>query len=175
MWTHKKDFNGDCARRGNEAESQFKELLIADGYTLQEPTLSQNMNNIDVIASKNGQTINIDIKAAKKISRKNDEVQNDLVWIECLSSEKKIGWCFNEILDYVAFDQIDSFAFVKRKDLAEFVSKNCDLKRIAFRPEDAVYKKYQRQGKTDCLTLIKGGDVRRLAKKIYQKINPVSI
>ena len=93
-WRHKLDHSGECQRRGSDAENQFKELLIADGYTLQEPTVSQNMNNIDIIASKNGQSITIDIKAAKKVSRKNDDVQNELVWVEVLASDRKIGWCF---------------------------------------------------------------------------------
>lgn len=172
-YQNKRDYDGSCSKMGFTAEEDFKKLLIADGYSIKEPTLQENMNNIDVIASKNGQSIKIDIKAMKRVSRtgENSTPQDKLIWIELISNSEynKIGWAMNPLLDYVSFEFAEKYCMVKRQDLADFVAKTVDLRKIALKSEDALYKKYQRKGKSDCLTMILGSDVEKLARKIYPK------
>ncbi len=168
MYRNVRDTTGNCAQSGTRAEDIFAELLRKEGYTITPSTRVEQFRHIDLHAEKNGQKFTFDVKARKKLLRENTEAQDDLIWVECLSVSGKIGWAFSSV-NYIAFERENDFVVVPQKKLADFVAKKCNLKKIAYHPSQALYCKYERPGRKDCLTLIRGSDIVALSKKILPK------
>lgn len=162
------DATGTCSEVGAKAEEVFAEILRKEGYEVRMANFSEQMRHLDIIATKNKKEFTFDVKSRKKVSRSDDSAQDSLVWIEVLSVSGRMGWAFSNV-DNIAFEREKDFVVVSQKKLADFVTKNCNLKKIAYTAKDAVYCKYERSGRKDCLTLIKNEDIVKLAKKIFPK------
>jgi Holliday junction resolvase len=168
MYKNPLDVAGKCSVEGAKAEDVFANILREEGYEVERSSFQDQLRHIDLYATKNGQTFSVDVKARKRLRREDNNAQDELIWVECLSVSGKLGWAFSSV-NYIVFEREKDFVMVPQKKLASFVKQNCDLKKIAHHPVQALYKKYERPGRKDCLTLIKGTDIEKMAKKIYLK------
>lgn len=162
------DKAGECAAQGANAEKTFKDILIAEGGEVKEATFAEQMTHVDFIVNKNNAIFRYDVKARKRVSRNDSGYQDDLIWIEIQSVSGELGWLFG-VADFIVFERALDFVVVERKKLENFVKVNCNFRKIAFTAKEALYCKYQRRGRKDCLTLIKGFDIEAIAKKIIKK------
>lgn len=107
------------------------------------------------------QGITYDVKAARKISRSDAEVQYDYTWVELRNVRGLGGWLVGEA-ERIAFELQDEFLIVDRIALFEWITKN-------LKPEvgKGIYERYQRQNRSDLITLVPMHDIRAL--------NPLSI
>jgi len=167
-YVNKFDTTGECAVQGQNAEKSFKDILALDGYPVREATFKEQMTHVDFIVNQNNTNIRYEVKARKKISRQDDNCQDELVWIEIQNVRGDLGWLFGAA-DYIVFERDKDFLVVEREKLADFVKTNCNLRKQVYRGADALYSRYQRKGRKDCLTLIKNSDVESLAKRIIVK------
>jgi hypothetical protein len=100
--------------------------------------------------------LSVDVKAAKKIQRRDPRPQYELVWIE-IHGPKRRGWLFGGRANWIAFERRKDFVCVPRPDLAAFVEEHVQHDMRAACHEDAVYRPFMR-GKS-MLTLIPMRDI----------------
>jgi hypothetical protein len=170
---------GEPVSRGQLAEDTFKKLLVAEGYPVRDANRQEQIqSHIDFIVNQNNKPVNYEVKARKKIRRSDPDVQDDFVWVEIQSVSDRdgnvhLGWIFGAA-DFIAFERASDFIVVDRLKLLDFVKTNCNLKKIAHQPEDALYKCYERKdfrtgnlrGK---MTMVTMKDVESLPHRIIKK------
>ena len=100
----------------------------------------------------------MDVKSKKRVSRKTENVQDDLIWIEFRTVRDTKGWLFGSA-DLIAFENQNGFKIVERKTLVRVINKLVKIHVKVDKPEDALYKVYTRKGRPDEITLIKTNDL----------------
>ena len=168
MYQNKHDKTGECAQTGKRAEDLFRDLAEKRGYTVQISSREQQFNHIDFILEKGSKKWKIDVKGAKKLSRKNDDPCFQHVWIEFQNCQGKDGWILGGA-DDIAFEIEDCFVVVGRKDLLKLAEKLCNLEKRVDRSSKALYCGYKRFGRQDLLSLIKTEDLYKIKHSIWPK------
>lgn len=168
MYQNKHDKTGQCAQTGKRAEDLFRDLAEKRGYTVQISSREQQFNHIDFILEKGGQKWKIDVKGAKKLSRKNDDPCFKHIWIEKKNCRGQNGWILGES-SHIAFELENEFVIVSRKDLLELVEKLCNFDKIVTQSKKALYCGYRRFGRQDLLSLIKTTDLYQIKYTIWEK------
>jgi hypothetical protein len=111
----------DCIITGENAENCLFDILLNLNYNPRKANFNENVRkHFDIVYTCRGKEIKVDVKASKKRNRKDDNVDNSIVWIELKNVKGNNGWLHGEA-DYIAFEQDTHFLFIKRSDLAEFV------------------------------------------------------
>jgi hypothetical protein len=167
-YVNKFDRTKECSIQGNKAEASFKDLLINEGLHVREADMVEQRNHVDLIVNENNRKVRYEIKSRKKINRSDDQYQDSLIWIEIQNVRGDLGWLFGAS-DYIVFERNKDFVVVDREKLADFVTRTCNLRKVARHADEALYSRYQRFGRKDCLTLIRNEDIEKLAKKVYLK------
>ena len=167
MYVNQFDKNSECALRGKSAEDLFELFLKKSKKKYRPATLPEQYKHIDFIIL-NDKNITVDVKSPKKVSRYNNDTNDELIWVEFVNVNGNKGWLYGEN-DLLAFyrNSDSSFYVVRTKDLAELCEKICDNKRV-FYPSEALYHRYTRSGRKDVLSMIKFED---LLKIKYNKIS----
>ena len=93
--------------------------------------LSEQFSHVDYVTDIG----KIDVKARKRVSRTDEDVQDELVWLEFKNVQGKQGWIYGKA-DIIAFEREEDFLLVKRDDLAKLGEDLCDL-------DDRVTKGYE--------------------------------
>lgn len=168
IYVNKFDTNKQCAIQGQKAEISFKDILIKEGFEVRDAPIEEQRNHVDLIVKDNNRNVRYEIKARKKINRADDSFQDELVWIEIQNVRGDMGWLFGAS-DFIVFERNKDFVVVDREKLADFVTRTCNLRKNAQYADEALYARYQRRGRKDCLTLIRNEDIEALAKKVYLK------
>jgi len=168
FYRNQRDVTGECSAHGHAAETVFRELLKAEGYTVTDATMEEQRNHVDFIATRNNSNTRFDVKARKKISRQDNNYQDEFVWVEILNVRGDKGWVFGGA-DFIAFEREKDFLIVRRDKLADFIQKTCNLRKQAFHPSEALYCRYQRRGRQDCVTLITAEDLVKLTERTILK------
>lgn len=162
------DFNGLCSIHGHSTEDTFERLISEEGE-VRKATLEEQRNHIDfIVTDANNKEIKYDVKARKKISRQDGLYQDEFIWVEMKNVRGDNGWLYGDA-DFIAFERENDFLIVDRISLVEVVKLKCNLKIDVSSPKEALYCHYQRRGRKDSLTLIKGGDILPIAVKIIEK------
>lgn len=110
----------------------------------------------------------VDIKARKKISASDCNVQDEFAWVEFLNIGGGYGWLKGE-QDFVAFEREGDFVLILREKLCEMALDKCDITNMVKYPRDALYKGYRRKNRKDLSSLIKFDDVLKLDHLILSK------
>lgn len=150
--------------RGQEVEKEFSALLKNRDPNFQKSSKDQQFQHIDYLTNFG----KIDVKAKKRISRSDTEEQEEFIWLEFNNVQGKKGWLFGAA-DIIAFERNKDFILIKRKDLAEYAKKKCDIKNIVDKSSKALYKGYQRKGRKDLISLIKMKDLFEIKHRIWTK------
>ncbi|MDX1377634.1 MAG: hypothetical protein R3307_02205 [Anaerolineales bacterium] len=149
----------DSLELGQRAESRFASIARQKGWTITEASKTGNIeDHYDYEISKGDQQFRVDVKSKKRVSRRSENVQDDLVWVEFRSVRGTKGWLFGSA-DLIAFEYQNGFRIVERKALVRVINKLVKIHVKVHKPEDALYKVYTRKGRPDEITLIKSSDL----------------
>ena len=151
-------------KRGQGVEAMFAKLLNEKAIEARAADLKEQFSHVDYVSDFG----KIDVKARKRVARKDSDVQDDLVWLEFKNVQGKIGWVYGKA-DWIAFEREADFVLVKRADLALMGEKLCDLGDRVSVGRDALYKGYQRRGRKDLLSIVKMSDVLKLYHQLWTK------
>jgi hypothetical protein len=162
----------DCLEVGERAETQFARIAVSRGWKVTTATSRQDIDeHWDVLIEKDGERHRVDVKAMKRINRRDAQPQDEWVWIELRGvREGEHGWLFGGQGDWIAFERTKSFALVERKALAALILKLVDPKAIVASPELARYKVYQRPHRPDKLTLIENTQLDKIRIVDWEKL-----
>ena len=151
-------------KRGQGVEAMFAKLLNERAIEAREADLREQFSHVDYVTDFG----KIDVKARKRVARKDDDVQDELVWLEFKNVQGKFGWLYGKA-DWIAFEREDDFVLVKRSDLALMGEKLCAVGDRVSTGKDALYKGYQRRGRKDLLSIVKMSDVLKLSHQLWTK------
>ena len=167
LYQNKLDTTGKCSQEGKAAENSFFKILIKRGE-VREATVSEQKKHVDFILSVGDKKIKYDVKARKRISRQNDNAADELIWVEWVNVYGGNGW-LNGQCDFVVFEQEKSFIIIAREKLKALCEKLCDMTSLVTSSDKALYRCYQRYGRSDLISLIKTSDVVSVADEVVQK------
>ena len=146
----------DSLDLGDKAENVFRRLAEKRGWKLAEASFDCNVNeHWDFLMQKASDSYKIDVKAMKRLSRGDPDVQDKWVWIELHGVRPyDKGWLYGGKADLLSFEKVASFVIVKRLDLITLVERLVDYKSLVHSSREAKYKTYSRSGRPDKITLI---------------------
>ena len=149
----------DSLELGHKAEGSFASLAQRQGWAVIEASKTGNIeDHYDYEISKDGRQFRVDVKSKKRVSRKTENVQDELIWVEFRTVRGTNGWLFGSA-DLIAFENQHGFKIVERKALVRVINKLVKIHVKVDKPEDALYKVYTRKGRPDEITLIKASDL----------------
>ena len=155
----------DSLKLGDRAELSFKKIALKKGWKVTEATKD---GQIDKIGRK--KSYKVDVKAMKRISRKNPNVQDTWFWVEfhgVRSFDK--GWLYDGKADLIAVERKDSFLIVKRLDLIKLAEKLVDKKSHVHSAQEAKYKLYSRSGRPDLISMIEIDKLNEIKCVLWEK------
>jgi len=150
----------DTGDIGDKAVEIFKRLAKEQGYDIKDATTQEDMHqHFDVIISKEGAEIKVEIKALKRLTRSAKSSLRDLMWVELKNVRGNPGWLYGNA-KIIAQQFENYFLLVSRTLLKEFVEQRVSKIKVKS-PKDAIYKIYTREkwGRKDQITLIKVTDI----------------
>ena len=162
MYINKYDKHGECSKNGNNAEQSFVKILKDKNCFERKATKQEQFDHIDYFAKKNGTRISFDVKARKKNSRNDSDVDDNLVWVEFKNVSGKNGWLYGKST-CIAFEREHDFVIVKRSLLLNFCENKVEKNKVSF-SRDALYKQYTRDGRKDLLSIVKMQDIMKEIK-----------
>jgi len=72
-----------CLEAGDSAETAFRSIAENRGWLVESATVDSNMNeHWDYLIRRNDKTYKVEVKAMKRISRQDADVQDTWHWIE---------------------------------------------------------------------------------------------
>lgn len=149
----------DSLELGEKAEGLFILIAVKHGWKISASTREQNIEeHWDYLIEKDDQEFKVEVKAEKRIQRKDDDSQAHFTWVELRNVRGKVGWLFGKA-DLIAFEKEKTFFFVKRLDLLALVNQKVNLVAKVKSAKDALYKIYTREGRKDKLTLLPTSDI----------------
>lgn len=149
---------------GQKTEESFGDVLKEKYPDAREATLSEQYLHKDWICSAGS----IDVKALKRTSRAGDKTE-DLIWIEFINNTGDKGWLYGK-QDFLAFEGIDHYIVVSRKDLQNLAEELCDINKVVARSSDALYKGYSRRNRDDLISMIRRSDLLKIQHAKLDKI-----
>jgi hypothetical protein len=162
---HKFDKSGEQSEAGYRAETLFMNILKKIGDSPKKSEVEEDKKGIDIHSLTIG---SVDVKAMKKKIRRESEPQEEWVWVEFLNVIGQAGWLYKGA-EYVAFEGINNFVVVKKKELAELCESIVDMNTKVYSPTDAFYKAYSRPSRRDLIAMIKREDLLTLNYVILEK------
>lgn len=148
-------------QEGKKIEQLFQNAIIDLGTAI-IPTKEQDMfEHWDL-----GIEVKFDVKGLRKVSRSDNEFNENFHWIEIKNVNGNLGWLYGKA-DYIVFETQDYWMIVNRKLLVDFIQTKCAEKIWTLSP--APYKLYTRKERKDVITLVKTIDLSYLAEKILLK------
>lgn len=159
FYRNKYDTTGESSNMGGSAEVQFKEIAEKLGNQVAKASFREQISHIDFhILNQKGEKYTVDVKSRKKIKRKDNNVDDEVIWIEFKNVQGKNGWIYGAA-NFIAFERENSFLIVSRPALAKLCEKIVDLSQINANIKYPLYTGYQRYGRKDLLSLIKIEDI----------------
>jgi len=147
--------------KGREVEDVFAELINADFRSTKEQDIYEHWD----VGKAN---YKFDVKGLKKITRTDNEVNENFHWTEIKNVLGEGGWCFSGKADFIVFETFDYFVCVKKERLQELIKEKV-VKNYVSDPYQALYNLYQRKNRKDILTLVKTLDLMAISSKILKK------
>ena len=143
---------------GLKAEISFTDVAKKKVYEVIHANKDANVyKHVDLYLTQNHNVTSVDVKARKKLSRRDDKYNDDFTWIEFKNVRGNDGWLYGKA-DKIVFEREKDFVLVNRDMLQRFCEKKVSEVFVSTSKE-ALYKKYQRPNREDVITLIKLDDV----------------
>ena len=138
----------DYLKNGKDKELLFANLFSS--YSLSDKK-TDIIKHYDVTIGN----IRIDVKGLKKVNRWDNDVNENIHWIEIKGITGHLGWLYGEA-DYFAFETFDYWVLVSKERLQEFIKTRTIKEWVK---EKELYKLYQRPNKQDVIILVKTIDL----------------
>jgi len=161
----------DSLELGQKAEEQFARLAVKQGFRIAPSPERANIDeHFDYLMERDGKSFRVDVKSLKRLSRRDDGIQDTYIWIELhgVRVDDK-GWLYAGHADLIAFELAKSFRIVDRLELIRLVEKLVDFDAKVSSPKDALYKVYSRKSRPDLLTMIRSEDLLQLRHAEWRK------
>lgn len=158
----------DLSKQGIQKEEEFGTLLTTQfGGTVKKASREEDMyNHIDLYWELNGKTYSYDVKSAKKNSRADNKPNYDINWIELKNVRGNKGWLFGKA-DYIAFECENDWIICRRTDIINLIDLSVVDQSISKSKDFYTY--YQRDGRKDIIVKVPTDDLRKIARKIFNK------
>lgn len=162
----------DSLELGDVAEEIFKNIAIKKGWCISGATQQQNIDeHWDFLIWRDSEQYKVDVKAMKRMSRKDPSVQDKWFWVEFHGVRPyDRGWLYDGKSDLIAIERRTSFLIVKRLDLIKLAEKLVDQTSRVFSARDARYKLYQRTSRPDLISMIEIEKLKQIEWDVWQKI-----
>ena len=151
--------------RGKEIEQQFIDILIREGYKVEEATREEDiLLHVDIWATtKENKRFGIDVKGIKFGNE-------DRIIVELKNTTGNNGWLFGK-QTFVAFETEDFFVLVQRDKLCILTAKLLIDENFLVKSYDRMplYKKLNFTQNKSELVKLKLIDVLSIATKIFKK------
>jgi hypothetical protein len=158
-WKNSKSWN-----RGQRIEKAFASVLKHRDPNYRKANREEQFRHIDYFTSFG----TIDVKAKKKISRSDENEQEEFVWVEFQNVQGRDGW-LRSGADIIAFERENEFVLVNRNYILGMAQVKCDLTKRVTSSKDALYKAYQREGRKDLISIVKMSDIINMPHRIWKK------
>jgi hypothetical protein len=126
---------------GQNAEDLFIRTMAHYNYWVRESTKKENKyDHIDywIHGSEEGTQYAVDVKGRKKINRSDEDPQDYVTWLEFINGDGFTGWLLGKS-NFIAFERLNDFLMVPRKDLLSFALKKINLKKHVKTRNEAMY------------------------------------
>lgn len=147
--------------------SKYKETEFADLFpkeNLRYPSKEQDMfEHWDIEV----QGIKFDVKALKKINRRDSDTTNLFNFLEIKNVRGNAGWVYGEA-DAFAFETQNKWILVYKKDIQSLISEKVQKEWVQ-KSSECLYKLYRRAGRKDCITMVHNMDLVERSFKILSK------
>ncbi len=154
--------------QGFNAEERFMKLLGNPSKADRNQNIKEHWDVKGVLSQVDDTEKTFDVKMMKKINRSDNYVQDNITWIEIKNVSGNPGW-INGKADYIAFERVDCWLVVDRKQLNNFVSDKLANKTVS--GKKGIYERYQRYGRQDEITQVPFDDIINLDKSYVVKKN----
>lgn len=111
--------------------------------------------------------IRIDVKAMKKVSRKDSVPTNLFNFLEIKNVRGDKGWVYGDAHAF-AFETLNKWIIVLKEDLQKLISEKVSKEWVK-ESKDCLYKLYRRYKRQDCVTMVHNMDLVEIAWKIVDK------
>ena len=166
MDTHSLTTFEQSLKEGVKGEDAFVLAAKQEHFIVRKSSVKQNIfDHIDFFIRQDRFEFSVDVKARKRINRKDKNFTDESVWIEFKGIKGHKGWLYGKA-DYIAFERLNDFILIKREELLEFCEENVDLKSKVEFADQALYKGYERRGKKDLIARIKMSDLNKMKGKM---------
>lgn len=158
----------EAVLRGITAELLFAETARACGWSAKTSSPYQDaVEHWDYTIAGYHQSYRVEVKARKKIARRDKHCQDRFIWVEIVGiGAKNNGWLHGKA-DLIAFERETDYVLVKRVDLITLVTKL--VQRVFVKhPDEAVCKLYRFRDKEE-LTLIPIDQILNIIAFQFQK------
>lgn len=127
MFIHRLDPNGQASLQGNLGEDNFEEVLKRKQISWRKATKFEQFKHWDYLIKNHWK---VDVKTAKRLSRRSGEQQYERTVLELWGSSKtNCGWLRGKA-DGIAFEQKDCWLIFRREDLLAYAQKKIEGKEI---------------------------------------------
>lgn len=150
----------EYVEQGKSVEREFAKLLNDPSFATKEQDIHGHWDVIDAMGLK------YDIKGMKRYRRSDQQPTDRLHWIELRNVNGKNGWLYGNA-DIITFETRKWWILVKRDDLVQFIEGILNGGDPSPNPEP--YKLYQREGRSDLLTILPTVDLLSIASKVLEK------
>jgi len=158
----------DSMKRGRAAEDRFVDMAAERGLSAQPVGRNDNIfRHVDflLVEGADDRGFYVDVKARKRISRSDNQPQDEEIWVELKNVRGNPGWLYSE--GKLAFETVSGFVIVSKARLALLVQEKCDQERVTS-AADALYSLYSRQGRDDLLTRVLSQDILEIADEVWE-------
>ena len=161
MRQHKFDTDGSCRENGLSAEQQFSKIATEAGFRCEKASFGFDVRHVDFFLYKDDELCKkVDVKARKRLSRQDSDVQDKLCFVEVRSASPTWPSWLDGDADFIAFERENDFLLTPRLQLKELVAELCDLTAFTKKSGDCLYKAYRRWNKPhELVTLVKFEDI----------------
>lgn len=143
---------------GKEKEKEFCRLFKNAIRSTEEQDINEHWD-VEI-------TSKIDVKGLKKIKRSDEDVNENIHWLEIKGITGHLGSVYSEHVEYFAFETKKYWILVGKLELQKLISENV-IKEFCESPE--IYKLYQRKDRLDVLTLVPTLDLLYISEKMFKK------
>lgn len=111
-------------------------------------------------------SVKVDVKSLKKQNREDVLYNENFHWVEIKNVNGETSWLYGKA-DYFAFETIDYWVIVEKKNLQDFIEAKCKGKEIETSKDP--YTLYRRPNRKDIIVKVKTIDLIYISTKLIKK------
>jgi hypothetical protein len=157
----------DSMTRGIKAEDRFVQMAEDRGLIATATSRKDNIfahADFLVVEGPQDRGFMVDVKARKRITRGDQQAQDEEIWLELKNVRGNEGWVYSE--GFCAFEISGGFLLVPKFKLASLIQEKVSTQQV-HTAKEALYNLYTRRGRQDLLTRVKFSDIKAIATEVW--------